>query len=437
MPDASDAEFPTNAGAAPVPPGQRYKYDVFISYSSHDKTITDAVCQTLESHGLRCWIAPRDIVPGSDWAESILDGLDVCQTFVLVFTSSANNSIHVLREVARAFGNRIVVIPFRVEDIQPSRKLQYWISQSHWLDAMTEPLQQHLDRLVQVVRSNLVPPRPESEAAPRVVAPIPPLGDTHEITLPGGVMLNMLWCPPGTFLMGSPTSEAGHCIDEKQVSVTLTKGFWLGQTVVTQAMWTAVMEERPWLEHGDKSYYKVGSDYPAVYVDHTDATAFCDELTKIEREANRLPTGWMYALPTEAQWEYACRAGTTTAYSFSDDVGRLGQYAWFNKNAWEIGEQYAHTVATKKVNPWGFYDLHGNVWEWCRDGYEAKLPGGRDPFVSPAGAANQVRRGGSGFLESVRCRSAHRYELLPKSRYYDLGFRLATVDVGQAVPDRS
>lgn len=183
----------------------------------------------------------------------------------------------------------------------------------------------------------------------------------------------------------------GRGDQEQQVSVTLTKGFWLGQTLVTQAMWTAVMETTPWSEG---KFVKEGSHYPAGYIDHADATAFCDKLTKIERQANRLPVGGKYALPTEAQWEYACRAGTTTAYSYGDDVGRLEDYAWFEKNACDIGEEYAHAVGTKQPNPWGFYDLHGNLWEWCRDGYEEQLPGGRDPLVSTSGSFERVVRGG-------------------------------------------
>ena len=222
--------------------------------------------------------------------------------------------------------------------------------------------------------------------------------------------------------MGSPKNEPGRAEDEKQVRVELTKGFWMQETVVTQAMWSAVMETKPWIEHGDKDYYKVGPSYPTVYVNHLDATAFCNELTKTERAAGRLPLGAKYALPTEAQWEYACRAGTKTAYSYGDDDGRLGQHAWFDKNAWDIGEKYAHEVGKKKSNPWGVFDMHGNVWEWCQDLYEKQLPGGRDPVASSG--SSRVLRGGSWRSNAVGARCSSRSDRDPSYRDYYIGFRV-------------
>ncbi len=223
-----------------------------------------------------------------------------------------------------------------------------------------------------------MPPTPRPQPADTLTGTKP--GEVREITLPGGVTLNQVWCPPGTFTMGSPASEKGRDVNEAPVQVTLTKGFWLGQTEVTQSQWTAVMgaASKPW---SGKEYVKEGPTFPASYISHgvnTDgtieadsATAFCEKLTEIERKAGRLPTGWKYSLPTEAQWEYACRAGTKTKYSFGDDESQLDEYAWWggrtgNGNA--KTEQYAHTVATKKPNPWGLSDMHGNLWEWCQDG---------------------------------------------------------------------
>ncbi len=249
-------------------------------------------------------------------------------------------------------------------------------------------------------------------------------GEVREITLPGGVKLKQIWCPPGTFMMGTP----GATDDEAAVDVTLSSGFWLAQTETTQAQYTAIMGTTPWVEHGDTDYYKAGANFPASYIDHPEAAAFCAKLTEIERKAGRLPTGWKYALPTEAQWEYACRAGTTTAYSFGDDDTNLGDFAWFDKNAYDIGEKFGHMAATKKPNPWGLHDMHGNVYEWCRDAYGGKLPGGKEAFVdSSDAAADRVYRGGSWYSASVRCRSARRSRRLPANRNYGLGFRPATV----------
>jgi len=126
-------------------------HDVFISHSSQDKPIADAVCATLEARGIRCWIAPRDILPGLDWGEAIIDGINESRLMILVFTSSANKSSQITHEVERAVHKGIPIIPFRVEDITPSKSLEFFISTPHWLDALSPPLEQHLERLADTV----------------------------------------------------------------------------------------------------------------------------------------------------------------------------------------------------------------------------------------------------------------------------------------------
>lgn len=220
------------------------------------------------------------------------------------------------------------------------------------------------------------------------------------------------WCPSGSFKMGD---------DESQVNVTLSQGYWLGQTEVTQGLWQQVMQTTPW---SGKIYVKEGVTYPATYVSWEDANEFCEKLTERERAAGRLPNDWSYRLPTEAEWEYACRAETTTAYSFGDNAQDLGQYAWFAENADDVGEEYAHTVGTKRPNTWNLHDLHGNVWEWCQDIYAEKLPGGRDPLVT-SGDSFRVLRGGGWRVSAWYCRSAYRLWFDPSIRFNYLGFRLA------------
>src|SRR5262249_5664972 len=161
------------------------------------------------------------------------------------------------------------------------------------------------------------------------------------------------WCPPGSFRMGSPKSELGgddkHVEHEEQVEVQLSSGFWLGETEVTQGQWQKLMGTAPWK---GKDEVKEGSNYAASYISHNDAMAFLSKVINQEQTANRLPAGWTYALPTEAQWEYACRAGTKTKYSFGKSESQLGQYGWFEKNANSVGEKYAHQVGLKKPNAW-------------------------------------------------------------------------------------
>ena len=238
--------------------------------------------------------------------------------------------------------------------------------------------------------------------------------------------MTFIYCPSGSFTMGSPADEKDkdHFDDEAQVSVTISKGFYLGKYSVTQAEFKAVVGTTPW---AGKNFAMEGDDYPAT-VDWNDAAEFCRKLTARESQAGRLPRGYVYALPTEAQREYACRAGTTTAYSFGNDASDLGDYAWWGGIVGHGNcqtERYAHRVGQKKPNPWGFYDMHGNVWEWCRDYYATNLPGGTDPLVEHG--SGRVFRGGGWDCPARGCRSAGRDRRMPGYRYGNLGFRASLV----------
>ena len=178
--------------------------------------------------------------------------------------------------------------------------------------------------------------------------------------------MKLVLIPAGEFVMGSPEGEGVPKFnqDEKQVRVKLTKLFYLGKHEVTQGQWQAVMKTRPW--QGDSSV-KEDRDFAATYVSWGDAMSFCRKLTLHERSSGKLDRDWEYTLPTEAQWEYACRAGSTKRYSFGDDESQLGEHAWYDNNANSIGEQYAHKVGRKKANAFALHDLHENVYKWCRD----------------------------------------------------------------------
>jgi len=229
-------------------------------------------------------------------------------------------------------------------------------------------------------------------------------GDT--ITLAPFVEMPVAFIGPGSFTMGSPSSEYGHSSDEGQVDVILSQGFGLAKTEVTQAQWEAVMGSNP-------SEFK-GSNLPVERVGWEDVQAFIAKLN----EKQILPQGWKFALPTEAQWEYACRAGEKGPYS----GGNLDEVGWYNGNS---GSQ-THEVAKKRPNALGLYDMHGNVYEWCSDWYEDTLKGGIDP-VGPSSSVYRVLRGGSWPYVASACRAAHRRRHAPGNRFNDLGFRPALV----------
>jgi formylglycine-generating enzyme required for sulfatase activity len=245
---------------------------------------------------------------------------------------------------------------------------------------------------------------------------------------------NMVFIPPGTFRMGSPVDEVDRWDNEgPQTAVTISRGFWMGKYEVTQGEYEAVMGNNPsWCNgvHYPGELWEVdyGVDFtrPVEAVSWNDATAFCAALTERERLAGRISTNSVYRLPTEAEWEYACRGWTSTRFSYGDDIGytNLTNYAWYYDNSGDT----THPVGQKLPNPWGLYDMHGNVWEWCQDWWADNLPGGiaLDP-QGPSAGSDRVIRGGSWGLYfdwfiPWSCRSANRH-YGPVERLGLLGFR--------------
>ena len=218
--------------------------------------------------------------------------------------------------------------------------------------------------------------------------------------------------PSGSYLMGNPENK-----DERPAhQVTFASSFWMQTTEVTQAQWKAVMNTHPW---SGTANVRDGGNYPASQMTWPDAQEFIKKL-------NALDPGHGYRLPTEAEWEYACRAGSTGTYSFGNDRSKLKDYAWFDENASRAGESYAHAVAQKKPSAWGLYDMHGNNWEWCQDSYRDNYQG-----ASPSGAAlvipdveSHVYRGGS-FRNAERFTRASARSGLDVGDYNDnIGFRV-------------
>jgi formylglycine-generating enzyme len=297
-----------------------------------------------------------------------------------------------------------------------------------------------------------------------------------------GLNLKLRWCPPGQFVMGSPPSEPGRDAYEKQHPVRLTKGFWMGETEVTQQQWTDVtgksLRQQAQLMLADDTLYPHGGKQmtlrdaynggdagnvsrvcaataptiPMYYVSWDDAMMFCARLTSQELRAGRLPTGCIYSLPTEAQWEYACRAGTTTA-TYAGEMKVLGEnngpvldkIAWYGGNSgrgykgagWTTlgwpNQAFPATVAGPRrvgqlePNAWGLRDMLGNLYEWVFD-FSSLYPDGEavDPRGPNTGSGHPYRGGAWGHY-AVQCRAAKSYEAVSTLRENDLGFRVALV----------
>ncbi len=283
------------------------------------------------------------------------------------------------------------------------------------------------------------PPQPVIVTPPPLVVKKPssdplPEKETMTLILPGNVPLELVHIRAGSFMMGRAKDVSGY---EKQHHVTLTKDFWLGKYEVTQGQWLALMGSNP-------SYFKKGDRYPVEQVNWEDAMDFCRKLTKQERSAGRLTTGYEYTLPTEAQWEYACRAGTTTPFSFGLTLNGDKANCEALLPLPPYGGIYlgcTSEVGSYAPNAWGLYDMHGNVCEWCRDWYEYGYA--KDPeflrgnarssrvlqFLHGDTALGRVSRGGSWNDPTIWCDSARRCFPDPTIRNCTQGFRVALAPV--------
>jgi formylglycine-generating enzyme required for sulfatase activity len=400
-------------------------HDVFISHSSNDKQIADALCNKLESNGIRCWIAPRDIWPGRKWSEAIVQAIGESSLMLLVFSTSANTSDHIGREVEIAAKKRLPILPFRVDDVQPSGALEYYLATPHWLDAMTPPMEQHLNQLVVSVKRLLpIPPgetTPAHQTVPASPMPEPPVAppaneisarapDDGPLVLTNQVGIELVYVPAGEFMMGS--QDWGN--DEKPAhQVTIRNWFYMGKYPVTQAQWRQVMGYNP-------SEFK-GDNLPVDGISWLDAQQFTLKLCAMN-------DGFIYRFPSEAEWEYACRAGTTGDHAgnldsmawYGNNSGReylhLAERRWSEENEWkdnwkriEDNGNQAHPVGQKQPNAFGLYDMHGNVGELCQDNWHDNYDGApTDGSAWLGGSSSRVSRGGTWKSDAEAVRSACR-----------------------------
>jgi uncharacterized protein (TIGR02996 family) len=300
-----------------------------------------------------------------------------------------------------------------------------WLVLADWLEEnddrrRAELLRLHRQLLATRCEPNQHPERPQwhQRIVDLIEAGVPPCVPQRSLALPGGITLTGSFIPPGSFLMGSDHPEAvklDWCENERPVhKVTLTTGFYLGISPVTQAQWKAVMGTDP-------SQFK-GGQRPVENVSWDDSQVFCQKLT-----ATLGGRGSVH-LPTEAEWEYACRAGTTTEYHFGDvlntDLANYdGNYSW-NDSPQGTYREETTDVGSFPANAWGVFDAHGNVWEWCEDICQEYTSGDEGNTQVNSSESYLILRGGSWYNGPERCRSASRCRLVPAHRYDYFGFRV-------------
>ena len=230
---------------------------------------------------------------------------------------------------------------------------------------------------------------------------------------------SMIYIPPGTFLMGTPANDPNKTPNElSQFQVTLTRGFWINQFEVTQSEYQNLTCTNPATFTGDL-------ERPVESIYWRNAMDYCAQLTQQERQAQRLPDGYVYRLPTEAEWEYAARAGTTNWFSFGNDAALLPSYAWYDADS----QGTTHPVGQLQPNPWGLQDVHGNVFEWCWDWINLAPTQPVTDFRGSTTDLYHAIRGGASSFPWVDCRSSWRIGYSPASIPSDVGFRIVLAPV--------
>jgi formylglycine-generating enzyme required for sulfatase activity len=277
--------------------------------------------------------------------------------------------------------------------------------------------------------------RPQQEERMRslLAQVVQPIGPYRRVVLDDQVSLDFAWVPPGVFLMGSPEDEEGRVLSDEedrdpdckpgegpQHEVTLTRGFWMGTTPVTQLQFARVMGRNPsWDSTGGPDVEVENRQKPVQEVEWYDAGGFLRRLSKRLRKSGGRPR---FRLPTEAEWEYACRAGTTTRFWSGNSEADLARVGWYGGNSFAT----IHPVG-KAANPLGLCDMHGNVWQWCSDSYDehyyARSPA-KDPRCQRGEPERRIIRGGDAWDDAADCRSATRGTHAADCSHNDIGFRI-------------
>lgn len=415
---------------------------VFISHASSEGAAALHLCEYLESHGVKCWIAPRDIRPGMDWAEAILNGVDSSSAMIILASPASSTSEHVSREVSFARGNGKLIIRFVLPGSPDKFSFNEADSSSKEEIKCEGGLEAGLQRLESFLREKdlvsdnairksllfrlllLVAGASVLTVILVLLLVMKPWAYKHEPIWPEDI--SFVPIPSGSFIMGSPVTEENSHSTEGPLHEVALHSFEMMSTEVTQAMWKDVTGEdmtdilKSVLE--DDAYASppvIGSDFPVCYVSWHDAVEFAEKLNSID-------SLHYYRLPSESEWEYACCSGTAGLNYLQDSTGDIDALAWhFSNSGGEL-----HRVGTKQPNAWGLFDMLGNTSEWCQDvwhdDYEEAPCDGSAWIRGVSGF--RIWRGGGYINDPLLCRSSFRARRREESIQISLGFRLVRVD---------
>ena len=393
------------------------QFDVFLCHNSEDKPEVKEIGEQLRQYDLKPWLDIWELPPGRPWAKLLEKQIEQINS-VAVFVGENGlgpwQKPEIYAFLSEFMKRDCSVIPVLLPNVPKKPELPLFLRHFTWVDfRKSDPAPMYQ------LRWGITGKKPDqpinfktqtNPVAPTVITEI----------LPKSILLEMVKIPAGSFLMGTEEAEVIRLCKEyeyekdwyknemPQYRVNLQE-FYLGKYPITQEQYQAVIGNNP-------SKFKNNPKNPVETVSWDDAQAFCQKLSA--------KTGKKYRLPSEAEWEYACRAGTQTRYYFGNNEYQLGEYAWYRDNS---GSK-PHPVGQKKPNNWGLYDMHGNVWEWCEDGWHENYQNA--PTDGTAWNENhsvtnpRVLRGGSWLNNPRNCRSAARFNF--SSRYAYNGFRVVS-----------